>query len=81
MQNTVKERRTYSQAQAADILGVHRNTLSTWRKQGKTREDVIVSEPAADLGIPQNTVVLYDADIIDAIARGEQKLAKPEESA
>lgn len=72
-------RRTYTQNEAAEVLGVHRNTLMSWRKQGKMRTDVVVSEPAADLGIPQNTVVLYDADLVDAIAAGRERLAKEPE--
>lgn len=72
-------RRTYTQNEAAEVLGVHRNTLMSWRKAGKMRTDVVVSEPAADLGIPQNTVVLYDADLVDAIAAGKERLAKEPE--
>lgn len=70
-----KERRTYSQQTAAEKLGIHRNTLGIWRREGKVRPDVIVSEPAADLGVPQPNTIVYDADLIDAIAKGEQKLA------
>lgn len=83
MQGTseVATRRTYSQNEAADVLGVHRNTLMQWRKRNKIRPDAVISEPAADLGIPQNSIVLFDADVIDAVARGEQRLDRAPEPA
>lgn len=72
-------KRVYTEVETAAILGTTRVTLWRWRKAGKMRDDIIVSKSAQDLGIPVAAIVAYDADTVDAIAKGEQRLdRKPE---
>lgn len=76
MTNTIPKR-VYTELKVAAILGVHRISMSRWRKAGKIRPDAIVNftdQERLDRGIPSKRIVTYDADLIDAIARGEARL-------
>ncbi len=76
MTNTIPKR-VYTELKTASVLGVHRISMSRWRKAGKIRPDAIVAftdQERIDRGIPSQRFVMYDADLIDAIARGDARL-------
>lgn len=70
--------RVYNQTEAAEKLGVNRNTLKRRRDSGKIRSDLVLqgSEPLNGIGRPD---VLFDADLIDEIAAGRQRFDRIEE--
>lgn len=70
-------KRVYTELKVAAVLGVHRISMSRWRKAGKIRPDIFVNftdQERLDRGIPSKRFVMYDADLVDAIARGDARL-------
>lgn len=68
--------RRYTENQAAVVLGTPRSTLSLRRRNGWVRPDVIVK---VDQPASSNMWTFYNADLVDAVAAGEQSLYRAEE--
>lgn len=70
------EKRTYTQEEAAERLGVSSATLRRRRRLGTVRPDLVVSS-GSPTGLGKQ-VVLFDAELVDAIGRGEQRFDRAE---
>lgn len=70
MSNTIPD--TYTESQAAAVLGVPRSTLSWWHRNNKLRPDLVRPRPTVrPVGRGDK---LYDADLVNMIADGRARI-------